>query len=68
MSFEDAKIDPSLSEYLPRIKEMCEAPFIRYLGVELVSMTPDEVRTRLELRPELLNSHGIGHGGTVYRI
>ena len=68
MSFKDAKIDPSLSEYLPRIEEMYNAPFVRYLGIELVSMTADEVRTRLELRPELLNSHGIGHGGTVYTL
>ncbi len=68
MAFKDAKIDPSLSEYLPRIEEMYNAPFVRYLGIELVSMTADEVRTRVELRPELLNSHGIGHGGTVYAL
>ena len=68
MSFGDAKIDPSLAEYIPRIEEMYNAPFVRYLGIELVSMTADEVRTRLELRPELLNSHGIGHGGTVYTL
>ena len=68
MSLQDAKIDPSLSDYMPRIEEMYNAPFVRYLGIELVSMTADEVRTRLELRPELLNSHGIGHGGTVYTL
>ena len=68
MSFEDAKIDPSLREFLPRIEEMYNAPLVRLMGIELVSMTPDEVRTRLELRPELLNSHGIGHGGTVYTL
>ncbi len=68
MSFEDAKIDPSLREFLPRIEEMYNAPLVRLMGIELVSMTPDEVRTRLELRPELLNSNGIGHGGTVYTL
>ena len=68
MSFGDARIDPSLSEYMGRIEEMYNAPFVRYLGIELVSMTADEVRTRIELRPELMNSHGIGHGGVAYTL
>lgn len=68
MAFSDAKIDPELNEYLPRIEEMYNAPFVRHIGIELVSMSLDEVRTRLELRPELLNSHGIGHGGVIYTL
>ena len=68
MSLSDANIDPSLSPYMDRIEEMYNAPFIRQLGIELVSMTGDKVRTRLELRPELMNSHGIGHGGVVYAL
>ena len=68
MSFSDASIDPSLSEYMDRIEEMYNAPFVREVGIELVSMTDNEVRTRLELRPELMNSHGIGHGGVVYTL
>ncbi|MBP5394576.1 MAG: PaaI family thioesterase [Candidatus Methanomethylophilaceae archaeon] len=68
MAFSDAVIDPSLSEYMDRIEEMYNAPFVREIGIELVSMDDKEVRTRLELRPELLNSHGIGHGGVVYAL
>lgn len=68
MALSDATIDPSLSPYMTRIEEMYNAPFVRELGIELVSMTGDKVRTRLELRPELMNSHGIGHGGTVYTL
>lgn len=68
MSFADAIIDPSLSEYMDRIEEMYNAPFVREIGIELVSMDDKEVRTRLELRPELMNSHGIGHGGVVYAL
>ena len=68
MAFADAVIDPSLSEYMDRIEEMYYAPFVREIGIELVSMDQEHVRTRIELRPELLNSHGIGHGGVVYAL
>lgn len=68
MALSDATIDPSLSPYMARIEEMYNAPFVRELGIELISMTGDKVRTRLDLRPELMNSHGIGHGGTVYTL
>ena len=68
MAFADAVIDPSLSDYMDRIEEMYNAPFVREIGIELVSMDDREVRTRIELRPELMNSHGIGHGGVVYAL
>lgn len=68
MAFEDALIDPSIIEHIDRIREMYDAPFVRSLGIELVSISRDEVRTRMELRPDHMNSHGIGHGGAVYTL
>lgn len=44
------------------------APFINHLGIELVSVTPVEVRMRLRLRPEFRNSNGVGHGGVIYTL
>lgn len=68
MAFEDAVIDPSIIEHIDRIEEMYNAPFVRFLGMELVSLSREEARLRMELHPEHLNSHGIGHGGVVYAI
>lgn len=61
-------IDPSLEQYRPRIDDMMTAPFINHLGIELVSVTPTEVRMSMKLRPEFMNSNGVGHGGVIYTI
>ncbi len=61
-------IDPSLEQYRDRIEDMMSAPFVVHLGIELVSVTPDEVRMRMSLRPEFRNSNGVGHGGVIYTL
>ena len=61
-------IDPSLEQYRDRIADMMTAPFIDHLGVELVSVMPNEVRMRMVLRPEFRNSNGVGHGGVIYTL
>ena len=61
-------IDPSLEQYGDRIEDMMSAPFIRHLGIELVSVMPNEVRMRMVLRPEFRNSNGVGHGGVIYTL
>ena len=61
-------IDPSLEIYRDRIADMMTAPFIRFLGIELVSVKPDEVRMRMVMKPEYRNSNGVGHGGVIYTL
>ena len=61
-------IDPSLEMYRDRIADMMTAPFINHLGIKLVSVTQDEVRMRMILKPEFRNSNGVGHGGVIYTL
>lgn len=48
--------------------EMYEAPFARFLGIEIESIERDRVECSLDLRPELMNSMGRGHGGAIYSL
>jgi len=43
-------------------------PLMDLLGVEPVSIAPNHAVTRLPYRPELLNSHGHIHGGTLMSV
>lgn len=42
-----------------------DVPFMRHIGLEPEHQEPDYARTRLPLRPELVNSRGDVHGGTL---
>ena len=43
-------------------------PFARSLGVELVSVSDEEIAVSLEVRPEHLNFLDVGHGGMVFSL
>ena len=59
-------MSPDVREYAERIMEMYEAPFARFVGLEISEISRDRVVCYLDLRPELMNSMGRGHGGAVY--
>lgn len=40
----------------------------RLLGIELVDHGPGWARTRMTIRADMLNGHGIGHGGMVFSL
>ena len=61
-------MSPDVREYAERIMEMYEAPFARFVGLEISEITRDRVVCYLDLRPELMNSMGRGHGGAVYTL
>lgn len=42
-----------------------DVPFMRHIGLEPVGLEPGCARTRLPMRPELVNSRGHGHGGAM---
>ncbi len=46
-------------------KRFYEAAFIRDLGIELVSVSPGEVVTRLQLQERFLQQDGFVHAGVV---
>lgn len=55
-------------QYIDSVMDMYGAPFARFLGVEIESIERDRVVCTLDLRPELMNSMGRGHGGSVYGL
>ena len=40
-------------------------PFAKLIGVEYVSATPDSVKARMAVRPELCTIGGFAHGGAI---
>lgn len=59
---------PELRQYVDRVEEMYNAPFARMMGIELVSVSADEVVCTMDLETKHMNSHGIGHGAAVYSL
>ena len=43
-------------------------PFVQLIGVEIAEVGPDRSLLRLELRPEMLNPHGLVHGGAFFTL
>lgn len=61
-------ISPELHCYLDRIKDVYNAPFARDLGVQIKSITPDEVSLYLDIVPKHINSRGFVHGAVIYGL
>ncbi|GFN22662.1 MAG: hydroxyphenylacetyl-CoA thioesterase PaaI [Thermoanaerobacteraceae bacterium] len=45
-----------------------EDAFPRYLGVELLEVAPGYARVAMTLTDNMLNFHGIGHGGAIFTL
>ncbi|MDO5861231.1 MAG: PaaI family thioesterase [Thermoplasmata archaeon] len=54
--------------YADAILDMYNAPYARFLGLEIESLEKDRAVCYLDLRPELMNSMGRGHGASVYGL
>ncbi len=42
--------------------------FPRKLGIELVKLSPGYCRVRMEVREDMINFHGITHGGALFTL
>jgi acyl-CoA thioesterase len=42
--------------------------FSRWLGIELVEITPRRSTVRMTVRPEMVNGLGVSHGGIAYSL
>lgn len=42
--------------------------FSRWLGIELVEITPRRSTVRMTVRPEMVNGFGVSHGGIAYSL
>jgi uncharacterized protein (TIGR00369 family) len=61
-------VSPELHEYLPRILDMCEAPYAVANGIELVSLTPECTRMRKSIHQDDMNSMGRVHGAALFGL
>lgn len=62
------RMAPGLEQYADSIMDMYNAPFARFIGLEIASIGKDICECYLDLKPELMNSMGRGHGGSVYAL
>jgi acyl-CoA thioesterase len=51
-----------------RRQRIAEDPFCSLLGIELVELAPGSATMTLTLTDELVNFHGIPHGGAIYAL
>jgi acyl-CoA thioesterase len=52
-----------------RVAELLAAdPYAGKLGVELVSVTDEEIMVALAIRPDHLNFLSVGHGGVIFSL
>lgn len=51
-----------------RRQQIADDPFCDLLGIELVDLAPGAATLRLTLTEELVNFHGIPHGGAIYAL
>lgn len=62
------RMSPDIRHLVDRVVTMYEAPFARFLGVEIESIEADRTVCTLDLRPDLMNSMGRGHGAAIYGL
>jgi acyl-CoA thioesterase len=52
-----------------RVRELIDADnYARTLGIELVSVAPDEIVVAMEIESRHMNFLGVGHGGAVFSL
>ncbi len=49
-------------------KEFAHCPYLHHLGIEIVSFEEENVRIKLNIKNELLNTNGTLHGGVYASI
>ena len=63
-----ARMSPDTHMYLDRIKDLYSAPFARELGLEIESISKEEVSLYVDIVPEHINSRGFVHGAVIYGL
>lgn len=62
------RMSDDIRQCIDAVMDMYNAPFARFIGLEIESIDRDRVECTLDLRPELMNSMGRGHGAAVYGL
>ena len=55
-------------QYVDKVIEVYQAPFARDLGIEIDSISKDEVLLHLDVVPKHINSRGFVHGAVIYGL
>ena len=63
-----SRMTPGTHQYIDRVKDLYSAQFARDLGIEVDSISEDEVSLYLDIVPKHLNSHGFVHGAVIYGL
>ena len=63
-----ARMTPGTHRYLDRIKDLYSAPFARDLGVEIESVSEEEISLYVDIVPKHINSRGFVHGAVIYGL
>ncbi|MBQ3684958.1 MAG: PaaI family thioesterase [Candidatus Methanomethylophilaceae archaeon] len=63
-----SRMSPDVQCYAERIMDMYNAPFARFLGIDIVSVTADSAECSMDILPEHMNSMSRAHGGAVYTV
>ena len=52
----------------PIFQKISQDPFARWLGIELLELRPGYGRLAMTLTQQMLNFHGIPHGGAIFSL
>lgn len=52
----------------PVFRKISQDPFARSLGIELQELRPGYSRVAMTLTPQMVNFHGIPHGGAIFTL
>ncbi len=52
----------------PIFRKISQDPFARSLGIELLELRPGYSRVAMTLTPQMMNFHGIPHGGAIFSL
>ena len=49
-------------------QKISQDPFARWMGIELQEVRPGYARAAMALTPQMVNFHGIPHGGAIFSL
>ncbi len=52
----------------PVFRKISQDPFAQWLGIELQELRPGYSRVSMTLTPQMVNFHGIPHGGAIFSL
>ena len=52
----------------PVFQRISQDPFARWMGIELQELRPGYSRLAMTVTPQMLNFHGIPHGGAIFSL